>query len=296
MDVVVHKLITWYKKNKRNLPWRHTRDPYAIFISELMLQQTQVDRVIPKYLAWMKRFPSWEILSRATTASIIHAWSGLGYNRRGLYAQSAAMHIHEHGIPISRDAWLQVKGVGPYMVSAIMEFAFHKREIVIDTNIRRIIGRIFLKKPFSHPADDRKIKRVLNKITPIKNGHWILPQAIMDFANTVCLNSKPLCETCPMRNQCTSATFFLKGGKKQKKHFIKSYEKIHEGKKYPDRIYRGRILKLILEKKAISIKKLGVYIDPSYTKSDATWVKNMIKRLAEDGLISIQHDMIQLPT
>lgn len=285
MHTSVRILLRWYATHARDLPWRHTQDPYAIFISELMSQQTQVDRVIPKYLSWLKKFPDWSTLARATTVDVLHAWSGLGYNRRGLYAKEAAKQIHTFGIPHTDKEWRAIKGVGPYMSAAIREFAQHQRAIVIDTNVRRVAGRIFLGKPFPSLNDDASIFQALDEVTPIKNSHWILPQAFMDFANSQCLQKKPQCIACPLKKTCKASWFFLKGGAQVKKSIVQIHETIREGKKYPDRIFRGRILKLVLSKKNITLAQLGPLIDTAFTTQDTIWLHAMCERLISDGLL-----------
>lgn len=285
MHASIRILLRWYATHARDLPWRHTRDPYAIFISELMSQQTQVDRVIPKYLSWLNKFPNWESLAQATTVDVLHAWSGLGYNRRGLYAKEAAKQIQLSGIPKTEKEWRAIKGVGPYMAAALSEFSQHQRAIVIDTNVRRVAGRIFLGKPFPTLDDDKNIFQVLDDVTPKKQSHWIIPQAFMDFANAHCLQRKPHCTDCPFKKTCKASWFFLKGGIQTKSSTTKPRETIRDGKQYPDRIYRGRILKLILEKKIISLSQLGVRIDKTYTSQDAPWVHAMCSRLVTDGLL-----------
>src|SRR5688572_3982677 len=113
------KLLHWFDHEGRKLPWRDTRDPYRILVSEIMLQQTQVSRVIDFYRAWMKQFPTWNALAKASNSEIIHAWAGLGYNRRGLMLRDIAKQIVHDGIPKSREAWLALKGVGPYTADAL---------------------------------------------------------------------------------------------------------------------------------------------------------------------------------
>ena len=163
MHPVARRLLAWYALHKRDLPWRKTRDPYRIFVSELMLQQTQVDRVLPKYRAFIGRFRTWRSLADAKTSDLIHAWAGLGYNRRALYARDAAKHVIAYGVPVEETYWRRLKGVGPYMAAALTEFANGKRALVIDTNIRRVIGRVALGRPYPGPADDPRILRALER-------------------------------------------------------------------------------------------------------------------------------------
>jgi len=280
---------------KRDLPWRDIARPYAIFISELMLQQTQVLRVIPKYHAWLKQFPSWKRLADAKTPKLLHAWAGLGYNRRALQAREAARTVVDQGEPQTEDEWRRLKGVGPYMAAALTEFANHTRAIVIDTNVRRVVGRVFL--GLSHPklTDDVKLRRILEQETPRTGRHWDLPQAFMDLGSAICVVRKPQCAICPLRNACKAAPTFLAGGG-EKKRSTKPHERVHDEKPYPDRIYRGRILALVRTEKRTR-ESLGKNFDPDFDPiRDTDWRNAMIERLVKDGLLSInKKNLLSLP-
>lgn len=296
MATVDRTLLAWYRSHKRDLPWRKTRDPYRIFVSELMLQQTQVDRVVPKYQGWLKTFPSWKTLANATTAGLIHAWAGLGYNRRALYAREAARDVVKNGAPQDEKGWRTLRGVGPYMAAALTEFVNGRRAIVIDTNIRRVVGRIFLGKPFPRPADDARIRPVLERITPRTNGHRDLPQAFMDFANAVCLPRSPRCTDCPLYAQCRAGKKFLRGTVRAPSR-KKITERMHREKKYPDRIYRGRILAWVRTHGPTRHSELGTHIDDAYDPiADRDWVRAMCARLVADGLLAwVKKDSVSLP-
>lgn len=136
------KILRFYSLHKRDLPFRKTTDPYRITVSEIMLQQTQVDRVVPKYLAWIRMWPTWKALSRATTKQILTMWSGLGYNRRALNLWKLAhvvMNEYHGKLPETPEELMKLPGIGPYTSRAILIFAFNKPLITIDTNIRRVI-------------------------------------------------------------------------------------------------------------------------------------------------------------
>ena len=170
-------LLIWFGANARDLPWRKTRDPYAILVSEVMLQQTQVERVIPRYLAWLGRWPTAAALAAASPADVIREWQGLGYNRRGLNLHRAATHIAAHGWP---DDLTELPGVGPYTAAAVGNFALGRDVLPVDTNVRRIEER---------------------------TGHDFGPaaaQALMDLGATVCLARVPRCGVCPLAALCPS--------------------------------------------------------------------------------------------
>jgi A/G-specific adenine glycosylase len=171
------RLQEWYAENGRTLPWRETRDPYAILVSEVMLQQTQVDRVVPRWLAWLERWPTPAALATASTADVIRAWQGLGYNRRGVNLHRAAATIAEHGWP---DDLTELPGVGPYTAAAIRNQAFGEPVLPVDTNVARIQER---------------------------TGHAFGPeslQALFDLGATVCLARIPRCGVCPLAVRCPS--------------------------------------------------------------------------------------------
>jgi A/G-specific adenine glycosylase len=170
-------LSAWFEANGRDLPWRRTRDPYAILVSEVMLQQTQVERVVPRYLAWLERWPTVEALAAASSADVIRAWQGLGYNRRGLNLHRAARRIAELGWP---DDLSELPGVGPYTAAAVANFAFGRGTLPVDTNVRRVQERTG--HAFSAAAG----------------------QALMDLGATVCLARIPRCGVCPLSERCPS--------------------------------------------------------------------------------------------
>jgi len=170
-------LLGWFAEHGRDLPWRRTRDPYAILVSEVMLHQTQVERVIPRYLAWLERWPAASALAVASPADVIREWQGLGYNRRGLNLHRAAQQIAADGWP---DDLTELPGVGPYTAAAVGNFAFGRDVLPVDTNVGRIQQR---------------------------TGHSFSPaagQALMDLGATVCLARIPRCGVCPLSAGCPS--------------------------------------------------------------------------------------------
>jgi len=295
MSPFLRALLPWYRQHGRDLPWRKTQDPYQIFMSELMLQQTQVDRVIPLYERWLKQFPTWKKLAEAETSALIHGWAGLGYNRRALFARESAKQVVADRVPKTEDGWRTLKGVGPYMAAALTEFVNHKRALVIDTNIRRVIGRVFLKLPYPRPIDDASILKVLEKETPLRGSqHSDMPQALMDLASGICSIRRPKCEICPLRTPCKARPGFEKGIYDDTKPRKKVTERIRDNKKYPDRIYRGRILAWVRENGATDMRHLGAKIDPEFSLNDQDWVEAMIERMVKDGLLKKDGRKIEL--
>ncbi len=283
-------LLNWYKKQGRNLPWRNTTDPYRILVSEVMLQQTQVDRVKAFYIAWLKQFPNWKSLAAATNEDVIRAWAGLGYNRRALMLRNAAREVLSMGVPTTIETWQMIKGIGPYTAAAISAFAQKKRVMPIDTNIRRVLGRLLLGKPFPQPADDEATQNLVDDFLPRQGNYFDVPQAIFDLATDVC-QKNPKCLECPLRKQCPSAEQFLSGRVVIPKQMVKkAIESHHEEKPFPDRIYRGRILKLIRESKhGIDPRSVGNAVDKTFDPIiDSEWVDAMIGRLIKDQMIELR--------
>jgi A/G-specific adenine glycosylase len=170
-------LLAWFRQNGRELPWRHTRDPYAILVSEVMLQQTQVARVVPRYRAFLARWPTAESLAAATPADVIREWQGLGYNRRALNLHRAARKIAAEGWP---DDLTELAGVGRYTADAVARFALDEPVLPVDTNVRRVL------------------ERTGGDFGPA-SAH-----ALMDLGATVCLARIPRCDACPLAERCPS--------------------------------------------------------------------------------------------
>ncbi len=288
-------LLEWYEHCGRDLPWRGTTDPYKILVSEIMLQQTQVSRGLVFFDRWLEEFPDWQSLSKASNADVIKAWSGLGYNRRALMLRDIAREIIKTGVPQSEENWKKLKGVGDYTAAALTVFSLGKPAIPVDTNIRRVIGRIFLADYYPDPKNDAEIKTAAKPLFHTPNFQNI-PQAIFDLATMVC-KKVPDCEECPMREHCALADDFISGQVQPPKRMTKKpKERIQKGKKHPDRIYRGRILSLAKEQGRVEINAIGPQIDKTFTKKDQRWIEEMIARLTKDKLISTTKSHIELST
>ena len=289
------QLLNWYDQEGRNLPWRKTRNPYAILVSEVMLQQTQVDRVMQFYRMWLRRFPSWKALARATNAEVLQAWSGLGYNRRALILRDAARHIVAYGLPKTEEGWRQVKGVGAYTAAAVMAFAFRETTVPIDTNIRRVGARLLRGVAYPSPKADETLRRKLLILFLESQRPFDVPQAIFDLANTFC-GKIPDCISCPLQKQCPASAKFLIGSVRVPAMMVqKTREHVHPGKQFPDRIYRGRILRAV-QVGEVLLSALGLQIDRTYQKKDRIWLLAMVKRMEKDGMIRRRGARIRLAT
>jgi A/G-specific adenine glycosylase len=198
------KLAAWYAKAKRDLPWRRTTEPYAITISEVMLQQTQVVTVIPYYQRWLKLFPDWETLASAGEHEVIKAWEGLGYYRRARNLQALAKAVASAGgaMPRSAEGLRALPGIGPYTAAAVGSIAFGLPLAVLDGNVMRVLTRVLaLPDDISRPQTRAKLQVVADQFLDRRDPSTH-NQALMELGATVCLPRKPLCLICPLRNEC----------------------------------------------------------------------------------------------
>jgi A/G-specific adenine glycosylase len=174
-------LLDWYAANRRDLPWRRTTDPYAILVSEVMLQQTQVARVIPRYEGWLHRWPTAASLAHATVAEVLSEWVGLGYNRRALRLREACAVVAQRGWP---EDLTELPGVGPYTAAALGAFAFARDTVALDTNVRRLF------------------RRLGHELSPRAGEGPLFNQATIELGALVCRARAPRCGACPFEREC----------------------------------------------------------------------------------------------
>ncbi len=268
------KILVWYSEKKRDLPWRKTTDLYTILVSEIMLQQTQVDRVIPKYLAFLKQFPTAKHLAKAPTSSVITAWAGLGYNRRAINLQRAAQQLMQ-GVP---EDLKELAGVGPYTAHALQCFALEQDVPVVDTNIRRIFSRLF----FAGKGTAEEIDAAVARAVPRGKGvAW--NNALMDFGSMVCTASSPKCSECPLQKQCAA----FKAGTQNDYLRIAPPQKPFAGSR---RFYRGQVLTMLREQSRASIAELA----KRFSKP-LSWAKNLVAELRQEQLVNIENGNVSLP-
>jgi A/G-specific adenine glycosylase len=201
------RLLAWYDDNGRDLPWRRTDDPYHILVSEVMLQQTQVDRVLPKYREWLDRYPTLEALAAAPIDDVSETWRPLGYNIRPRRLHAIAREsVEKYGgtLPSDEETLLSFKGIGAYTAGAIRSFAFGQRAAILDTNVARVLFRIFVGHGDLKAHRMRKHLWALSEAMIPRRRVFDFNQALMDFGATVCVARKPRCGVCPMRRGCTS--------------------------------------------------------------------------------------------
>jgi A/G-specific adenine glycosylase len=255
------KILEWYAINIRDFPWRQDRNPYHILISEVMSQQTQISRVVPKYEAWLEKFPTIEALAAAKISEVLAAWSGLGYNRRALFLKKAAeviVQTYDGKFPQDEKSLRSLPGIGEYTARALLCFAFDQQIAVVDTNVRKVILV-----EFPDALDTIKdIQLIAEQLLPHGKAYeW--NQALMDYSSAIL---------------------------KQEKIPIPKQSKFHGSHRY----YRGQILKNLLQKKTIAVKEMGGLIKKEYTNSDEKWLQKLIEELRAEGFIVIKNGEIIL--
>lgn len=224
-------LVNWYNTEKRDLPWRHERDPYKIWVSEIMLQQTRVDTVIPYFNRFMDQFPTIESLANADEEAILKAWEGLGYYSRVRNLQSAVKEVSEqYGgvVPADRTKFLSLKGVGPYTGGAVLSIAYGLPEPAVDGNVMRVLSRILtiwddIAKPSTRKVFEEAVRHLMYEEDPSSFN-----QALMELGAMICTPTSPACLLCPVQNHCQA---FEEGVQRELpvKTRKKSTKKIHMG-------------------------------------------------------------------
>ena len=311
-------LLAWYRACGRDLPWRHTTDPYAILVSEIMLQQTQVDRVLPKYQAFLAAFPTFADLATATTADVLRAWAPLGYNQRAVRLQRIAqVVIAEHGgaIPSTIAGLLRLPGVGRYTAGAIACFALGQRVATVDTNIQRVLTRIFIGDLAPQAADLARPATALalaeTVLPPTAAAAYDWNQALMDLGATRCLARAPLCERCPVAAHCQTfaqlrqQTLFPVGAALPELRRVAEAQTPYQSTdrlpaerpspkarrtepfKSSNRYFRGRILAALRDQPegaALALADLGLAIKPAFTPDDLPWLHGVVAGMVRDGL------------
>jgi A/G-specific adenine glycosylase len=284
-------LLAWWHANRRDLPWRHTRDPYRIMVSEIMLQQTQVDRVIPYFHAWLETFPTVYELAAAPTAEVIRMWKGLGYNRRAVNMQRTAQAVVERGgtFPETIEELLALPGIGPYTAGAIACFAFEQDVAFIDTNMRRVIHRLFVGVDIPKPtATDREVMEIAAAVLPHGNA-WNWNQGIMEFGALHCTARKPLCIICPLQDECNAfpaiQAALAENGKPARTTKATPFEQTN-------RYFRGRIVDALRahEGEGVALDEIGPLLRDDFSEEHMTWLVELVNGLERDGLAVVAEE------
>ena len=201
VETLRRKLLRWYGAFRRDLPWRRTRDPWAIWVSEIMLQQTRVETVIPYFERFLKRFPTPLALAEAPEDQVLAAWSGLGYYRRARMLHAGAKAVAKTPIPDQRDGLLELPGIGRYTAGAIASIAFGRAVGLVDGNVARVLARVFAIEDDMKRAGMKKAEALADRIVPADApGEW--NQALMELGATICTPRNPACDRCPIAKEC----------------------------------------------------------------------------------------------
>jgi A/G-specific adenine glycosylase len=308
LAAIQQALLIWFGESGRDLPWRHTRDPYHILVAEVMLQQTQVDRVVPKYHAFLEKFPTLESLANAATAEVIRMWSGLGYNRRAVNMQRAARAVLDQyaGVfPKDTAALRALPGIGPYTAGAITCFAFEQDVAFMDTNIRRVVRRVFIG-PDGDAASEATLLTVAQAAVPSGKG-WTWNQAIMELGALICTAATPACWRCPLRPYCRDYAdrrtndeqiFEAAAATSEQPRMRRVAERRETAYSGSSRFYRGRIVETLRQQPSgipLTLDELGRRIKEDFSTGDHPWLRGLVEGLARDGLLLLEGELTQLP-
>lgn len=324
MESQIHqKLFAWWQKEGRVLPWRQrvgeevtpdvaphilrekafqsyfahqaVRDPYRVVVSELMLQQTQVDRVLPKYQAWMARWPAVQDLAAASLADVLIFWQGLGYNRRArfLWLMAQEVALQRKGIwPQTEVELLELPGIGKYTARAVLSFAFGQQVGVVDTNVKRILQRVY-----SGVSDaPNALFAFADDILPAKQADpW--NQALMDFGALICTAKNPKCAMCPLQENCHANLQAKKQGFANYAAELKLLPAVAKKSQKPfaqtDRYFRGRMMDE-LRVRQMSCQDLANVMRDSYGLIDAKRFAKLLADLEKEGMLSRSKDLLRI--
>ncbi len=283
---ITSTLLRWYRRHGRELPWRNEKNPYRVLVSEVMLQQTRVARVLVKYLEFLRKFPTFTKLAQARTSEVIRTWRGMGYNSRALRVQALSrIIVSDFGgkLPHDVESLLQLPGIGRYTAHAIACFAFGKTVAVVDTNIVRVLGRLYPVRKEMSPPQQAEVWTLAEQHLPRTSAHnW--NQALMDLGATICTAARPQCEICPLKSLCPSAHNLPRNDTRQPRR-----EPGRNG--VPNRIYRGKAIEILRDLrpgKSISSSSLARKILTGYNGQDQRWFLALLKGLERDGLVRMK--------
>ncbi len=293
----------WYAHNARVLPWRDIADPYAILVSEVMLQQTQVERVIPKYHAFLEAFPTFRTLADAQPADVIRLWAGMGYNGRAVRLHKLARAVVEHhggALPGTVAELRKLPGIGPYTAAAIASFAFGEPVAVLDTNIYRVLSRVVHgidapPRDALHPLAEELLPQADNPISP---ADW--HQALMDVGATLCTARQPRCMLCPLRPHCAAAPHLQSGSDPALAEASVPYAPRQSRFQGSARYFRGRIVDHLREQSDAGVEEdaLETVLSDAESASGASCpvpLSDLLAALERDGLIRRDSGRVRLP-
>ena len=283
---IVRAVRRWYRSHGRKLPWRGSTDAYRVLLSEIMLQQTQVARVLEKFPLFLRRFPTLATLARAPLRDVTIAWRGMGYNNRAVRLHALARtltHDHRAGLPNSVRELILLPGIGRYTAHALLCAVHGKSVPLVDINIRRLYSRLLYRmRTLSELREEREIWNVAGLMVPSRRAYdW--NQALMDLGATICTARHPVCGECPVARFCRSRGAMRPAGR--------SVKKAEPGLRgIPNRIYRGRIIEELRRAgsgRGIVESRLGKRIHPGFAAAHAAWLRSLLRGLESDGLITV---------
>ena len=285
-EIIQKTLITWYKKNRREFSWRKKiRDPYEVMVCEIMGQQTQASRIEQFLPRFLKKFPTIQALASAKKSDVIRQWQGLGYNRRALNMQKAAIELSNKPFPKTESELLALPGIGPYTARAILIFSYNKSIPTVDVNIERVISRLYSRMPDTNTMLAKKdILSIAEVIIPIRQSR-LWHEALMDFGATICTKRNPKCSECPLFDNCKSGkTLILKDT-------VSTPKKLSSEPKYfgqPKRIWRGKVLKLISVGKGLTEAFIIKQLIYSEKKSEfVPFIHAVLQDLVKEGFCTL---------
>jgi A/G-specific adenine glycosylase len=294
-------LLSWYARAGRaGLPWRTIRDPYYTLVSEFMLQQTQVDRVVPKFEAFVAAYPGVRELALAPIADVLRAWQGLGYNSRAVRLKRAAEEVvarFDGRIPSNERDLRTLPGVGPYTVSAIRAFGFNLDDVPLDTNVRRIVHRVFFGLEHPPAANRAQLDARAREIAPAGMAHdW--NSALMDLGATICTARAPRCAACPLRGECVAAPIeAIELAARRAAHAPQKSPQAAIRFERSTRFARGRIvdrLRALPPGEAISLLDLHRDLAGALPERSVDEIGNIVSALQRDGLVAVRGERLAL--
>jgi A/G-specific adenine glycosylase len=276
------RLLRWYARHGRSLPWRGRDDVYAVFISEFMLQQTQAARVSERLPAWLETFPDIQTLARAGKRSVLLAWSGMGYNRRALALYEAACIIttqFDGRIPDDPEVLQTLPGIGAYSAHAIACFAYRKRLPMVDVNIRRILSRLLYRQTDEAAMMPERLAWKAAAFVLPRRSYYNWNQALMDLGASICTARRPDCAHCPLGNDCLSS------GRLQ----AVRQPHVPMVRETPRRIYRGKVVEMLRRSRGHTLPASEI-LHGMYGESErnAEHLRDVLKTLERDGLITLR--------
>jgi A/G-specific adenine glycosylase len=280
-DGFTGEVLAWGVPRLRDLPWRRARDPWAILVSEVMLQQTQVGRVIPRWGAFLDRFPTAAVCASAPLGDVLREWQGLGYPRRARNLHATAQRVNELGaFPRDLDGLLALPGVGPYTARALLAFAFELDAAVVDTNIARVYARVA-----GERLTPKRVQEMADEACPSGDA-WVWNQCLMDLGAVLCRPTNPVCDECPVRTSCawrdandTDPAVGSSGVSGKQGRF--------EGS---DRQARGRLMKALADRPVARAEIAAIM------RRDEATADRLVTDLIDEGLCQPDRSTIRLPT